>query len=65
MSRALTDKDPMPFGKHKGKPLEKVPAGYLDWLDGQPWLDAHPGVRDYIAANRSVIDKELKEQELI
>lgn len=22
----------MPFGKHKGKPLRKVPSQYLDWL---------------------------------
>jgi hypothetical protein len=22
----------MPFGKHKGKPLSKVPQGYLLWL---------------------------------
>lgn len=21
----------MPFGKHKGKPLEEVPLDYLDW----------------------------------
>lgn len=24
--------DVMPFGKHKGKTLEKIPAGYIDWL---------------------------------
>jgi uncharacterized protein (DUF3820 family) len=22
----------MPFGKHKGKPVEQVPKGYLRWL---------------------------------
>jgi uncharacterized protein (DUF3820 family) len=32
----------MPFGKHKGKPLENVPSGYLLWLYDRnklpPWL---------------------------
>lgn len=25
----------MPFGKHKGMKLDKVPLSYLDWLVGQ------------------------------
>ena len=37
---ALTDTDPMPFGKHKGEPMQDVPASYLRWL----WND---GLRDY------------------
>lgn len=24
----------MPFGKHKGEPVEDVPADYLDWFLG-------------------------------
>jgi uncharacterized protein (DUF3820 family) len=28
----LTDKDLMPFGKYRGKTMEKVPAGYLLWV---------------------------------
>jgi len=27
----LTDESPMPFGKHKGKPMSEVPADYLHW----------------------------------
>lgn len=29
---AYTDLDCMPFGKHKGIPLQDVPASYLIWL---------------------------------
>jgi uncharacterized protein (DUF3820 family) len=28
----LDDTDPMPFGKHKGQPMQDVPVGYLHWL---------------------------------
>ena len=30
--KPLQDSDPMPFGKHKGEPMENVPASYLHWL---------------------------------
>lgn len=29
----------MPFGKHKGVPLEKVPRGYISWLLNQDSVD--------------------------
>ncbi|MDN3505363.1 MAG: DUF3820 family protein [Rhabdochlamydiaceae bacterium] len=29
----------MPFGKHKGKPLKKLPSNYLKWLAGSGALD--------------------------
>lgn len=29
----------MPFGKHKGTPLNKLPNGYLEWLKGSGALD--------------------------
>lgn len=32
MIEALKDTDPMPFGKHKGEPMQDVPARYLHWL---------------------------------
>ncbi len=28
----LTDESPMPFGKHKGKPMKTVDVSYLKWL---------------------------------
>lgn len=58
----LKDKDRMPFGAHKGKPMEKVPAEYLDWLSDQDWLGkSWPAVKAYIDHNRAVIDKELED----
>lgn len=61
-SSRLSDRDQMPFGAHKGKPMEKVPAEYLDWLDGQDWLKAKwPRIKEYIRFNRAVIDKELED----
>lgn len=51
----------MPFGKHKGEPIEAVPAGYLDWLrDQEPWLSENfPAVKKYIDENEKHIDAEL------
>lgn len=36
----------MPFGKHKGKPLQQVPTGYLEWL--QSLSDLSPSLRGAI-----------------
>ena len=58
--KALTDGDPMPFGVHKGAPMRDVPATYLDWLRGQPWLSQWPAVAEYIEQNTHVIDWEFK-----
>lgn len=30
--RRLHDTDPMPFGRHKGTPMQDVPASYFHWL---------------------------------
>lgn len=57
----LTDNDPFPFGAHKGKPMQEVPATYLDWLIDQPWIGRWPAVVEYITRNQVVINKELKE----
>lgn len=59
--RELTDDDPMPFGKYRGKKMEEVPADYLDWLHGQTWIAEWPAILDYIKRNRDCIDKELDE----
>ena len=31
--------DRMPFGKHQGKPLSKVPKSYVEWLAGSGAFD--------------------------
>lgn len=57
---ALTDEDPMPFGKHKGARMADVPAGYLAWLKDQGC--DHPGVRAYIEDTWSAILTELPDR---
>ena len=56
----LEDGSPFPFGLHRGKKMEDVPAEYLDWLRGVAWLDKWPAVREYIERNKTVIDHELR-----
>ena len=60
----LKDDDLFPFGKWKGKRMDKVPASYLDWLADQDWIGSWPRVLAYIEANRKLIDDELEEQGL-
>ena len=60
MSVALTDLDPMPFGVHRGKPMQEVPASYLAWLKDQNCQ--HLGVRGYIEDSWSAILSELPDR---
>lgn len=60
----LSDQDPMPCGAHQGTKMQAVPAKYLDWLDGQPWLKTtrNPewqAVREYINENRDAIQADI------
>ena len=59
----LTDTDPMPFGKHRGTPMQDVPATYLHWL----WTNERDPMRakaktdpvaDYIERNITALAKE-------
>jgi len=65
--KPLNDNSPCPVnGKHFGKRMEAVPASFLDWIVGQPWVDAkYPEVVRYVEKNRKVIDMELEEQGLL
>lgn len=59
---ALTDKSPMPYGKHKGISMTGVPASYLMWL-----LDNNkcsPNVRAYIEDNLSALKKEVETEKV-
>lgn len=40
----------LPFGKHRGTPLEKVPTQYLRWVLSSVDLDRYPGLRPAIEA---------------
>jgi uncharacterized protein (DUF3820 family) len=61
----LTDEDPMPFGKHKGTALKKVPAKYLVWLYEQMLDDDNDKLRmfRYLQANEKVLRSEAGETE--
>ena len=56
----MTDTDPMPFGKYKGKPMQDVPASYLHWLfiNGKK-DDRQCKVADYIRRNINALKLEL------
>lgn len=56
----LTDQSPMPFGKHKDKPMEKVPASYLLWLweECEVWNQPERDIHHYIVDNLTALTKE-------
>jgi hypothetical protein len=56
---ALTDLDLMPFGKHKGTPMQDVPASYLEWLWNKRPLVDQKAVENYIWNSKEAIEKEL------
>lgn len=61
----LTDLSPMPFGVHRGKPLQDVPASYFHHLH---ITGIHDGTRPdqkavsaYIKANLSALKMDYKD----
>jgi uncharacterized protein (DUF3820 family) len=61
--QTLSDTDPMPFGQHKGKPMQDVPASYLHWLwtnDRDPMSQKVKvdRVADYIHRNLACLQRE-------
>lgn len=59
----FTDQTPMPWGIHKGTPLEKVPADHLLWLFKQPWIKDWPDLHDYLVENQAALLKESEEEQ--
>ena len=60
--RQLADADPMPFGKHRGVPMQDVPASYLHylWQNGLK-EDKQSSVADYIRRNINALKTEHKD----
>ena len=61
----LNDESPMPFGKHKGKPMSEVPADYLFWYwtnGGEQKKDRDPVAR-YIDENLDALKQEYPDGE--
>lgn len=55
----LTDLDPMPFGRHKGEPMQDIPASYLHWLWTNGVRDDHSNpVRDYISEHMEALKQK-------
>lgn len=60
--KTLTDLDLMPFGKHKGIPMQDVPASYLHylWVNGKK-EDKFCPVVGYIRENLDVLRQEYED----
>jgi hypothetical protein len=58
--KQLTDTDLMTFGKHKGVPMQDVPASYLFWLwtEAGKQHDKQCPVADYIRRNLTALKTE-------
>lgn len=58
----LQDDSPMPFGKHKGVPMQDVPVGYLHylWTTGKKQEPNHP-VSIYIKSRLDALKMENKD----
>lgn len=58
-STSLTDLSPMPFGKHKGMPMQDVPAEYLHWwwCNGGQHDKSNP-LHGYIVKSMSALESE-------
>lgn len=52
----MTGASAMPFGRHKGKRLDTIPAVYLLWLFDRGCT--HSGVKRYILNNKVALDRE-------
>lgn len=61
---AFTDCSIMPFGKHKGKTMQQVPADYLIWFYDSVNANLGPNTPDakkvfeYIESNYDVLEKQ-------
>ncbi len=54
----LTDLDPMPFGQHKGRPMQDIPVRYLHYLWQRGLKHEKKPVAEYIRANLNALKEE-------
>mgnify|MGYP001560632121 CR=1 FL=1 len=55
----------MPFGKHKGKSLDDIDTGYLDWLIGEEWVEKkfpvlYHAICEYL--KNPAVERELEDE---
>ena len=55
-SYQIFDHTPMPFGRHKGKRMDEVPAKYLLWVFNEGCT--HPALNKYLNDNLAALQKE-------
>lgn len=60
MSEKLNDLSKTPFGKHKGSPMQDVPASYLHYLWSNGMSTEKSPVADYIRENLNALKQEYK-----
>lgn len=56
--KALSDTDPMPFGQHKGMPMQDVPVAYLHYLWQRGLKTEDKPVANYIRKSLPALRKE-------
>lgn len=63
MTQKLTDVSPMPFGKHEGQAMEKVPASYLHWLwENGLYKEPENPVHQYIVDSMGALETEVPDK---
>lgn len=65
--KRIDDETIMPWGKHKGKEVQDVPAHYLFWLERENIEkkgrnDFMNSLLVYIEENRNVLESELRKK---
>lgn len=58
--KTLSDSDPMPYGKYRGRKMLKVPAKHLHLLWCEGMVDSDP-VKGYIIRNMAALQMEHKD----
>lgn len=56
--KPLNDTDAMPFGKHKGIPMQDVPCNYLHYLWTNSMSKEDKPVANYIRNNLAALQQE-------
>lgn len=59
--KALNDLDLMPFGEHKGKPMQDVPVNYLHYLWTRGLSKEDKPVANYIRKSLPALKQENKD----
>lgn len=59
--KELNDLDPMPFGEHKGTPMQDVPVNYLHYLWTRGLKTEKKPVANYIRRSLSALKQENKD----